>query len=99
MSDEDFQVIRNAIYTHKVVVVKEQHDLVPLKQFEFVHRLDPDAQKMHGFDTKDVTDETIGVLGVSGIFKARQKPRFFSLRCYTFNRKDSTQSPAPSVSP
>lgn len=95
MSEEDFQVIRNAIYTHKVVVVKGQHDLVPLKQFEFVHRLDPDAQRVHGFDTKDVTDETIGVLGVSGIFKTRQTARFFSLRYHTFYREDSTRSPAP----
>ncbi|KAK4863983.1 hypothetical protein LT330_010193 [Penicillium expansum] len=63
LSDEDFQIVRNAIYTHKVVVVKGQDDLVPLKQFEFVHRLDPDAEGVHGFDTKDVTDETIGVLG------------------------------------
>ncbi|KAJ5207578.1 Taurine catabolism dioxygenase TauD/TfdA [Penicillium cf. viridicatum] len=63
LSDQDFQVVRNAIYTHKVVIVKGQAGLAPLKQFQFVHRLDPDAEGVHGFDTKDVTDETIGVLG------------------------------------
>lgn len=82
MSDEDFQIVRNAIYTHKVVVVKGQDDLVPLKQFEFVHRLDPDAEGVHGFDTKDVTDETIGVLGVSEISNpAKQQLLFTNTPC------------------
>jgi alpha-ketoglutarate-dependent taurine dioxygenase len=64
LSEEDFQTIRSAIYVHKVVVVKGQRDLLPAKQFDFVHRLDPAADRVHGFDTDDVTDETSGVLGV-----------------------------------
>ncbi|KAL2828963.1 hypothetical protein BDW59DRAFT_178627 [Aspergillus cavernicola] len=63
LSNEDFDVIRQAIYTHKVVIVKDQHDLLPVKQFDFVYRLDPDAEEVHGFATEDVTDETTGVLG------------------------------------
>ncbi|KAL3449896.1 hypothetical protein BJX65DRAFT_316634 [Aspergillus insuetus] len=63
LTEEDFQIIRNAIYVHKVIVVKGQHGLFPAKQFDFVHRLDPAAERVHGFDTEDVTDETSGVLG------------------------------------
>jgi alpha-ketoglutarate-dependent taurine dioxygenase len=70
LSDADFEIIRNAIYVHKVVVVKGQHNLIPAKQFDFVHRLDPAADRVQGFDTEDVTDETSGVLGVCRFYSA-----------------------------
>lgn len=99
MSDQDFEVVRNAIYTHKVVVVKGQAGLIPLKQFEFVHRLDPDAEGVHGFDTKDVTDETIGVLGVSILSNLVKKQYPFLLKYHTPCSRGSTQSRVPWVSP
>ena len=69
LSEEDFQAIRNAIYVHRVVVVKGQKNLQPAKQLEFLQRLDPDAKNTHGFYGTPQNDkkskEKFGVLGVS----------------------------------
>ncbi|KAH8703778.1 alpha-ketoglutarate dependent xanthine dioxygenase [Talaromyces proteolyticus] len=63
LSDVEFRLIQEAIYIHKVIIVKGQHNLDPVNQFNFVHRLDPGAKEVHGFETEDVTEETTGVLG------------------------------------
>ncbi|PYH79283.1 alpha-ketoglutarate dependent xanthine dioxygenase [Aspergillus uvarum CBS 121591] len=53
LTDVEFRLIREAIYTHQVVIVKGQEKLKPINQFEFVRRLDPEANPVHGFLTDD----------------------------------------------
>ncbi|EME80012.1 uncharacterized protein MYCFIDRAFT_32001, partial [Pseudocercospora fijiensis CIRAD86] len=47
ISDADVKHLRDAIWTHKVVVVKGQHDLDPKKHWELVARFDPEAEQVH----------------------------------------------------
>ncbi|ERT02401.1 hypothetical protein HMPREF1624_00699 [Sporothrix schenckii ATCC 58251] len=47
ISDDDVQALSDAIWTHKVVVVKGQQDLHPQKQWDLVTRFDPDAPQVH----------------------------------------------------
>ncbi|EMC96203.1 hypothetical protein BAUCODRAFT_70747 [Baudoinia panamericana UAMH 10762] len=47
ISDADVKHLKDAIWTHKVVVVKGQKDLLPAKQWELVTRFDPDAKQVH----------------------------------------------------
>lgn len=63
LDEESFQILREAVYTHSVIVIKDQHNLVPAKQFELVHRFDPDANPSHGFGYGKSTNE-LGNLGV-----------------------------------
>jgi alpha-ketoglutarate-dependent taurine dioxygenase len=63
LDESSFQCLRNAVYTHSVIVIKSQHNLLPAKQFEFVHRFDPDAKPSHGFGYGKSTAE-LGNLGV-----------------------------------
>jgi len=41
--DADFDVIRDALFTHQVIVLKNQHHLSPKAQFELTNRFDPTA--------------------------------------------------------
>lgn len=41
LSDEDFDLIRNAVYNHHVVVLKGQQGLSPKAQYELTRRFDP----------------------------------------------------------
>jgi hypothetical protein len=61
--DEVFEKLREAVYTYSVVIIKGQQDLLPSKQFDFVHRFDPDANPTHGFGYGKSTKE-LGNLGV-----------------------------------
>jgi alpha-ketoglutarate-dependent taurine dioxygenase len=63
LDEEAFQKLREAVYTHSVIVLKGQKDLSPAKQFDFVHRFDPDANPAHGFGYGKSTKE-LGNLGV-----------------------------------
>ena len=45
--DDDVQHLKEAVWTHKVVVVKGQKALEPKKQWELVIRFDPDAEQVH----------------------------------------------------
>jgi hypothetical protein len=63
LDEESFQTLRSAVYTHSVIVINGQHNLRPAKQFEFVHRFDPDANPSHGFGYGKSTAE-LGNLGV-----------------------------------
>ncbi|KAJ5997626.1 hypothetical protein N7522_009286 [Penicillium canescens] len=47
ISDEDVDRLKAAVWRHKVIVVKAQHDLDPKKQWELVTRLDPKASDGH----------------------------------------------------
>ncbi|GLI82204.1 hypothetical protein PoHVEF18_010611 [Penicillium ochrochloron] len=47
ISDDDVDRLQAAIWRHKVIVVKAQHNLNPKKQWELVTRLDPKASDGH----------------------------------------------------
>ena len=63
LGEQAFQKLREAVYTHNVAVLKDQGELLPAKQFEFVHRFDPDSNPKHGFGTGKGVKE-LGDLGV-----------------------------------
>lgn len=63
LDDESFQILRNALYTHSVLVLESLKDFPPVKQFELVHRFDPDANPTHGMGYGKSTKE-LGNLGV-----------------------------------
>lgn len=47
ITDEDVDRLKAAIWRHKVIVVKAQHNLDPKKQWDLVTRLDPNARDGH----------------------------------------------------
>src|SRR5438045_9047887 len=56
ISDEDVQAIKNAAHKYRLVVIKSQNGLDPIKHWEFVTRLDPGAKQVHSHGTaKDFT--------------------------------------------
>lgn len=49
LNDADFDLIRTALYTSHVVVLKNQHGLSPKAQFELTKRFDPSSSNYgHG---------------------------------------------------
>ncbi|EXJ84219.1 hypothetical protein A1O3_04886 [Capronia epimyces CBS 606.96] len=62
LDDKSFAVLREAVYTHSVVVIEGQENLLPANQFGFVQRFDPDASPQHGFGYGKSTKE-LGKLG------------------------------------
>ncbi|KAK5194151.1 hypothetical protein LTR92_006491 [Exophiala xenobiotica] len=49
LSEEDFQILRNTLYTHNVVCIKSQSKLTPKDQAELTRRFDPQAMSYgHG---------------------------------------------------
>ncbi|KAM0322273.1 hypothetical protein ACHAQA_009562 [Verticillium albo-atrum] len=65
ISDSDVKALSDAIWTHKVVIVKGQQDLPPIKQWELVTRFDPAAPLVHSHgDLKTFVDKG-GVLSRS----------------------------------
>lgn len=44
LTDSDFDQIRNALYTHSVVVLKNQQGLSPLAQYTLTKKFDPSAE-------------------------------------------------------
>ena len=54
----------DAIWTHKVVVVKGQKDLAPIKQWELVTRFDPDAPQVHSHGDIKTFNKKGGMLSV-----------------------------------
>jgi hypothetical protein len=63
LDDESFAKLREAVYTHSVVIIQGQKDLLPAEQFDFVRRFDPDTRPAHGFGYGKGTKE-LGNLGV-----------------------------------
>lgn len=62
--DEDVKWLSDAIWIHKVIIVKGQKDLAPIKQWELVTRFDPEAPRVHSHgDTKTFSAKG-GVLSV-----------------------------------
>lgn len=50
-SGRTVKVIEAALYKYKLVVIKDQHDLQPMSQYEFNRRFDVDASGLHGHGT------------------------------------------------
>ncbi|GKT66275.1 alpha-ketoglutarate dependent xanthine dioxygenase [Colletotrichum tofieldiae] len=48
LTDADFDVIRDALFRHQVVVIKNQGHASPKAQFEITQRFDPDAGASYG---------------------------------------------------
>ncbi|KAL4864065.1 hypothetical protein BDV12DRAFT_205958 [Aspergillus spectabilis] len=63
LDEASFEAIRNAIYVHSVVIIKGQQDLLPINQFNFVHRMDPGAPAEHGWGTSKEAQENTGITG------------------------------------
>jgi alpha-ketoglutarate-dependent taurine dioxygenase len=62
--DVDVKALSDAIWTHKVVVVRGQQNLAPIKQWELVTRFDPEAPQVHSHgDLKEFKNKG-GVLTV-----------------------------------
>ncbi|KAI1803794.1 Clavaminate synthase-like protein [Daldinia bambusicola] len=65
ISDLDVRHLADAIWTHKVIVVKEQKDLAPIKQWELVTRFDPDAPQVHSHGDLKTFNSKGGLLSKS----------------------------------
>lgn len=65
LSDADLLVLKEAIYTHQVVVIKDQANLDPVGHWELVTRLDPTAPQVHGHGTLAEFQKVGGMLAVS----------------------------------
>ncbi|KAK4227880.1 hypothetical protein QBC38DRAFT_476817 [Podospora fimiseda] len=48
LSDDDFNLIRSALYTHQVLIFKSQSHVSPLAQYALTQRFDPLAQGSYG---------------------------------------------------
>jgi hypothetical protein len=62
--DADVKSLSDAIWTHKVVVVKGQQNLEPIKQWELVTRFDPNAAQVHSHGDIKTFAKQGGVLSV-----------------------------------
>lgn len=63
--DADVQHLSDAIWTHKVIVVKGQKDLAPIKQWELVTRFDPNSPQVHSHGDLKTFNAKGGLLSVS----------------------------------
>ena len=57
--------LKETIWTHKVVVVKDQKELDPKKHWELVTRFDPEAQQVHSHGDLSTFNKKGGVLSKS----------------------------------
>jgi alpha-ketoglutarate-dependent taurine dioxygenase len=65
MSDEELAALKEATYKYQIVMIKDQHDLDPVKHWELVTRLDPGAKTdVHGHGTVKEFAKTGGMLAV-----------------------------------
>ncbi|KAI9742918.1 MAG: hypothetical protein M1818_003647 [Claussenomyces sp. TS43310] len=62
LSDEDLQVLKEATYKYKVIIIKAQHDLEPINQWNLVTRLDPTAPQIYGHGSMEQFKKTGGML-------------------------------------
>jgi hypothetical protein len=58
------KALSDAIWTHKLVVVKGQKDLAPIKQWELVTRFDPNAELIHSHGDLTTFNKQSGLLSV-----------------------------------
>ncbi|KAK6373803.1 hypothetical protein LTS17_007772 [Exophiala oligosperma] len=62
ISDGDVKRLKETIWTHKVIVVKNQRDLKPEKHWELVTRFDPEASQVHSHGDLKTFQQKGGVL-------------------------------------
>jgi xanthine dioxygenase len=63
MTDKELSVLKEAIWKHKLLIIKGQKSLEPKKQWEFMLRLDPEApQTTPELFMKDFHPEGEGLL-------------------------------------
>ncbi|CAK7264118.1 hypothetical protein SEPCBS57363_000908 [Sporothrix epigloea] len=62
ISDEDVTALSEAIWAHKVVVVRGQKDLHPQKQWDLVTRFDPNAEEVHSHGDMKTFNKNAGLL-------------------------------------
>ncbi|CAE7216914.1 hypothetical protein PTNB73_08087 [Pyrenophora teres f. teres] len=65
ISDTDVKALADAIWTHRLVVVRGQQDLAPIKQWELVTRFDPQAPQLHSHGDLKTFHKTGGLLSKS----------------------------------
>lgn len=63
--DDDVKALSDAIWTHKLVVVKGQKHIHPIKQWELVTRFDPKAPLVHSHGDIKTFNKQGGILSVS----------------------------------
>jgi alpha-ketoglutarate-dependent taurine dioxygenase len=63
--DADVQHLKDAIWTHKVIIVKDQAALDPKKQWELVTRFDPHATQVHSHGDIKTFQKKGGMLSVN----------------------------------
>lgn len=51
ISEEDLEALKAATHKYRLVMIKDQHNLDPVKHWELVSRLDPKAPQVHGHGT------------------------------------------------
>ncbi|KAH8598047.1 hypothetical protein B0O99DRAFT_615789 [Bisporella sp. PMI_857] len=62
LSDEDLEILREATHKYQLIIIKDQHDLDPVKHWEMISRLDPKAPKIHGHGSVQEFQKTGGML-------------------------------------
>ncbi|KAF7443980.1 TauD Probable taurine catabolism dioxygenase [Pyrenophora tritici-repentis] len=62
ISDADVKALADAIWTHKLVVVRGHQNLAPIKQWELVTRFDPQAPQVHSHGDLKTFHKTGGLL-------------------------------------
>ncbi|TVY93633.1 putative dioxygenase [Lachnellula willkommii] len=62
ITDEDLSTLKEAIHQYQYVTIKDQHNLDPVKHWELVTRLDPEAPQVHGHGTVKEFQKTGGLL-------------------------------------
>ncbi|GAA5898946.1 hypothetical protein JCM6882_004036, partial [Rhodosporidiobolus microsporus] len=67
LSDADFKKIEHALYTHRLLVIKDQPDLHPSKQYALNCAFDPEATGKHGHgNAKEVMKKFKGKVNLTG---------------------------------
>lgn len=64
ISNEDLASLKEATHRYQLVMIKGQHDLDPVKHWELITRLDPEAQQVHGHGTPEQFKKVGGLLSV-----------------------------------
>jgi hypothetical protein len=63
-ADSIVKALADAIWTHKLVVVRGQQSLSPIKQWELVTRFDPEAPLVHSHGDLKTFNKQGGLLSV-----------------------------------
>ncbi|KAM4066267.1 taurine catabolism dioxygenase tauD, tfdA family protein [Hirsutella rhossiliensis] len=59
LSDADFALLRKALFTHQVLILRHQSHVSPKTQYELTQRFDPEARALYGHDKTPDTKRSI----------------------------------------